>query len=174
MGEGACISNVCECTIITGTYLFTVFEYIHPLFFEHINNSLGHNWLTHLSHKCPTHLSHGRPTHLSHGCPIPVSHWLNLHFMYGKFHMMNIDVPAGVGAPPLDTHLQLYSNVSTHIRTKVHSTVTQNCRHHAMLSQATDYQSHPQWTYEDNAIATQASPWLVLLAVVNKFHYSTL
>ena len=61
---------------------------IYPpiVFFKHINNSLGHN--------CPIHLSHKYPKQL-----------------------MNIesDVLAGVGVPPLDTHLQLYSTVSTHI-----------------------------------------------------------
>ena len=42
---------------------------------------------------------------LSHKCPIPISPLrLTSHFMCAQFfHMVSIDVPAGVGAPPLNT-----------------------------------------------------------------------
>ena len=45
------------------------------------------------------------PHPLSHKCPIPLFQLcLTSHFMcVQSFHMVNIDVPAGVGAPPLDT-----------------------------------------------------------------------
>ena len=43
---------------------------------------------------------------LSHKCPIPYPIMSNftLH-VCGNFHVVNINVPAGVGAPPLDTQL---------------------------------------------------------------------
>ena len=45
------------------------------------------------------------PHPLSHKCPIPYPPLcLASHFMCVKFfHMVSIDVPAGVGAPPLNT-----------------------------------------------------------------------
>ena len=45
------------------------------------------------------------PHPLSHKCPIPISPLcLTSHFMCVQFfHIVSIDVPAGVGAPPLNT-----------------------------------------------------------------------
>ena len=83
MGESGQVSNVCELHNHWYSNIST------HCFFEHINNSLGHNCPIHLSHKCPTQLS--------------------------NFHMMNIDVLAGVGVPH-STHtfhcIQLYSPIS--------------------------------------------------------------
>ena len=49
------------------------------------------------------------PYPLSHKWPIPIYQLcLISHFMcVQNFHMVNIDVPAGAGAPPLDTQLQM-------------------------------------------------------------------
>jgi len=49
------------------------------------------------------------PYPLSHKWPILIYQLcLILHFMcVQNFHMVNIDVPAGAGAPPLDTQLQM-------------------------------------------------------------------
>ena len=54
---------------------------------------------------CTSHLSHKRPTHLSYKCHIPIMFNLTLQLCVEIFHMMNIHVPAGVGAPPLNTQL---------------------------------------------------------------------
>ena len=45
------------------------------------------------------------PHPLSHKCPIPISPLcLTSHFTCVQiFHMVSIDVPAGVGAPPVNT-----------------------------------------------------------------------
>ena len=86
--------------------------------------NLSYKCPTHLSHKCPTHLpfncptnlSHKCPTHLSHKCPTHLSHKrshshilimvnFTLYVCAEDFHIMNIDVPASVGASPLDTQL---------------------------------------------------------------------
>ena len=56
-----------------------------------------------LCHNCPIHLSRKCHTHLSHECPIPIS------FMCAEnTHIMNINVPGGVGAPPLNTQLRCW------------------------------------------------------------------
>ena len=56
----------------------------------------------------PTHLSHSHtlnaPPIIRHKCPIPISPLcLTSHFVCVQFfHMLSIDLPAGVGAPPLN------------------------------------------------------------------------
>ena len=60
----------------------------------------------HCSCNCPTHLPFNIPTHLSYKCPTPMS--LLLLFSHSicvqkVSTYRNINVPAGVGAPPLDT-----------------------------------------------------------------------
>ena len=81
------------------------------------SDPLCHNCLTHLRHKCPTHLNHRCPTHLSHN--FPYGEWgtaplcLTSNRMCAQyFHIININEPAGVGAPTLDTQL-LYSTPSS-------------------------------------------------------------
>ena len=98
--------------IIINIYIYIIF---------HNNNLLCHNCPTHLGHKCPTHyiinahlliqmpqpLCHKCPiTHLNHKCPIPISPLCSdfrLHVYAESFHIMSTDVPAGVGALPLNT-----------------------------------------------------------------------
>ena len=47
------------------------------------------------------------PHPLNHKCPIPISLCLTSHFVcVESFHVVNINVPAGVGAPPLDTQVR--------------------------------------------------------------------
>ena len=76
-----------------------------PAFFEHISKRTSNL----LCHNCPTLLSHSHtlnvPPIISHECPIPISLLcLTSHFMCVQFfHVVSIDVPAGVGAPPLNT-----------------------------------------------------------------------
>ena len=64
---------------------------------------LRHNCLT---HSMPHPLSHKRPTHI---------HVLNITlYAYAEiFHMVNIDVPAGVGAPPVNTSLPHHTHILT-------------------------------------------------------------
>ena len=54
---------------------------------------------------------------MSHKCPIPISPLcLTLHFTCVQIvHMVKIDMPAGVGAPPLDTtsEIMLAYNIPT-------------------------------------------------------------
>ena len=56
------------------------------------------------------------PTHLCHKCPIPIVQ-LCLTFV---FHMVNIDVPAGVGAPPLGKQLDKQLHGRLHAVLQVH------------------------------------------------------
>ena len=47
------------------------------------------------------------PHPLNHKCPIPISLCLTSHFVcVESFHVVNINVPAGVGAPPLNTQVR--------------------------------------------------------------------
>ena len=51
------------------------------------------------------------PHPLSQKCPIPISLWSTSYFMCVQiFHMVNNNVPASVGAPPLSTQLLLLLN----------------------------------------------------------------
>ena len=54
------------------------------------------------------------PHPLNHKYPIPISLLcLTSHFMCVQIcHMVNVDVPAGVGAPPLDTQLGSYEDAT--------------------------------------------------------------
>ena len=54
------------------------------------------------------------PHPLSHKYPIPISLLsLTSHFMCVQIcHMVNVDVPASVGAPPLDTKLGSYEDAT--------------------------------------------------------------
>ena len=75
-----------------------------PAIFEHISkqnsNLLHHNYSTHLKHK-PL-IKSWMPTLLSRKSPIPISPLcLTSHFIWVQ--IFNINVPAGVGAFPLDT-----------------------------------------------------------------------
>ena len=45
--------------------------------------------------------------HFSPSVPVPMSLFPSMCPCPGNFHLMNIDLPAGVGAPPLDTQLPL-------------------------------------------------------------------
>ena len=48
------------------------------------------------------------PHPLSHKFPIPTS-LLNFHFFLQISHVVNIDVPAGLDAPPLDTTYYIFT-----------------------------------------------------------------
>ena len=63
-----------------------------------------------LCHNCPTHLSHKCPPIVINASPIissiPISPLsLTSQFMCVQIFHMNMDMPASVGAPPLDTQL---------------------------------------------------------------------
>ena len=85
-----------------------------------------HKWLTHSSHKCPTHISHECPISILYVCAKK------------KFHKMNINVPASVGAPPLDTQqLRSHHFVIEQIMTfsaYFCAIVTIICKHHSVVA----------------------------------------